>query len=46
MPTERNCAVTREECDVQFTDVFDQSNAHAGGNPITLVNRDVLAQRS
>jgi hypothetical protein len=42
----RNCTVTREERDVQFSDAFDQSNAHAGGNPITVVNRDVLAQRS
>jgi hypothetical protein len=46
VPRERNCTVTREECDVQCTDIFDQSNAHTGGNPITVVSRDVLAQRS
>lgn len=35
--------VTREEWDVQFTDIFDQINAYAAGTPINVVNPDVLA---
>ena len=35
--------VTREERDVQFTDIFDQINAYADGTPINVVNPDVLA---
>ena len=35
--------VTREEWDVQFSDIFDQVNAYAGGTPINVVNPDVLA---
>jgi D-3-phosphoglycerate dehydrogenase / 2-oxoglutarate reductase len=35
--------VTREEWDVQFSDIFDQINAYAGGTPINVVNPDVLA---
>jgi D-3-phosphoglycerate dehydrogenase len=34
--------VTREEYELQFTDIFDQIVAHAGGNPINVVNPDVL----
>lgn len=34
--------VTREEYDIQFTDIFDQINAYAGGTPINVVNPDVL----
>ena len=29
--------------DVQFSDIFDQVNAYAGGTPINVVNPDVLA---
>ena len=36
-------AVTREEWDVQFSDIFDQINAGAEGKPINVVNPDVLA---
>jgi D-3-phosphoglycerate dehydrogenase len=34
--------VTREEWEVQFSDIFDQVNAYAGGAPINVVNPDVL----
>ena len=34
--------VTREEWDVQFSDIFDQINAYAAGTPINVVNPDVL----
>jgi D-3-phosphoglycerate dehydrogenase len=34
--------VTREEYETQFTDVFDQIVAFAAGNPINVVNPDVL----
>jgi len=35
--------VTREEWDLQFTDVFDQINAHAAGAPSNVVNPQVLS---
>jgi D-3-phosphoglycerate dehydrogenase len=34
--------VTRDEWELQFTDIFDQINAYAGGSPINVVNPDVL----
>jgi D-3-phosphoglycerate dehydrogenase len=34
--------VTRDEYDLQFTDVFDQILAYAEGNPINVINPDVL----
>jgi D-3-phosphoglycerate dehydrogenase / 2-oxoglutarate reductase len=34
--------VTREEYEVQFTDIFDQIVAYAAGSPINVVNPDVL----
>jgi D-3-phosphoglycerate dehydrogenase / 2-oxoglutarate reductase len=34
--------VTREEWDVQFSDVFDQINAYSAGSPINVVNPEVL----
>src|SRR3954466_3843489 len=34
--------VTREEYELQFTDIFDQITAYAAGNPINVVNRSVL----
>jgi len=34
--------VTREEYEVQFTDIFEQIVAYAGGKPINVVNPDVL----
>jgi D-3-phosphoglycerate dehydrogenase len=38
--------VTREEYEVQFSDVFDQIVAYAAGTPINVVNPKVLAHRS
>jgi D-3-phosphoglycerate dehydrogenase / 2-oxoglutarate reductase len=35
--------VTREEWELQFADVFDQINAYADGDPIHVVNPEVLA---
>jgi D-3-phosphoglycerate dehydrogenase / 2-oxoglutarate reductase len=35
--------VTREEWDVQFSDIFDQINAYADGKPINVVNPGVFA---
>jgi D-3-phosphoglycerate dehydrogenase / 2-oxoglutarate reductase len=35
--------VTREEWDVQFSDIFDQINAYTNGTPINVVNPDVFA---
>jgi len=34
--------VTRDEWEVQFSDVFDQINAFAKGTPTNVVNHDVL----
>jgi D-3-phosphoglycerate dehydrogenase / 2-oxoglutarate reductase len=35
--------VTREEYEIQFTDIFDQVTAYAGGAPSNVVNPDVLS---
>ena len=35
--------VTREEYNLQFTDVFDQINAYGDGAPTSVVNLDVMA---
>jgi D-3-phosphoglycerate dehydrogenase len=35
--------VTREEYETQFADIFDQIIAFAAGQPINVVNPDVLA---
>jgi D-3-phosphoglycerate dehydrogenase len=37
--------VTREEYEVQFSDIFDQINAYASGTPINVVNTGVLPER-
>lgn len=34
--------VTREEYELQFTDIFDQITAFAAGRPINVVNPDVI----
>jgi D-3-phosphoglycerate dehydrogenase len=34
--------VTRDEWEVQFSDVFDQINAYAAGKPTNVVNAEVL----
>ena len=36
--------VTREEWDLQFSDIFDQINAYAAGAPINVVNPQVLSR--
>jgi D-3-phosphoglycerate dehydrogenase len=36
--------VTRDEYELQFSDIFDQIVAYAGGRPINVVNPDVLTQ--
>ena len=35
--------VTREEYEMQFIDIFDQIIAYAAGNPINVINIDVLS---
>jgi len=37
--------VSRDEYEIQFTDIFDQIIAYAAGTPINVVNPDVLAKR-
>ena len=37
--------VTRDEYELQFSDVFDQITAYAAGTPINVVNPDVLGKR-
>ncbi|HEY1934610.1 MAG TPA: D-2-hydroxyacid dehydrogenase family protein [Acetobacteraceae bacterium] len=34
--------VSRDEYNIQFTDIFDQINAYAAGTPINVVNPEVL----
>jgi D-3-phosphoglycerate dehydrogenase / 2-oxoglutarate reductase len=36
--------VTLDEWEIQFSDIFDQINAYAQGEPINVVNPEVLAQ--
>jgi D-3-phosphoglycerate dehydrogenase len=38
--------VTREEYELQFTDIFDQITAYAAGTPINVVNPAVLKDMS
>ena len=35
--------VTREDYQVQFSDIFDQITAYAAGAPVNVVNREVLS---
>jgi D-3-phosphoglycerate dehydrogenase / 2-oxoglutarate reductase len=37
--------VTRDEYQLQFTDIFDQIVAYAAGTPANVVNPDVMAKR-
>jgi D-3-phosphoglycerate dehydrogenase len=37
--------VTRDEYEIQFTDIFDQIVAYAAGAPINVVNSDVMEKR-
>jgi D-3-phosphoglycerate dehydrogenase len=34
--------VTREEYEIQFSDIFDQITAYCSGTPTNVVNPDVL----
>jgi len=34
--------VTRDEYELQFSDIFDQVTAYAAGNPINVVNPKVF----
>ena len=36
--------VSRDEYEIQFTDIFDQIVAYAAGTPINVVNPDVMEQ--
>ena len=38
--------VSREEYEIQFTDIFDQITAYAAGTPTNVVNPEVLATAS
>jgi D-3-phosphoglycerate dehydrogenase len=38
--------VTREEYELQFTDIFEQIVAYAGGKPVNVVNPGALGARS
>ena len=37
--------VTRDDYELQFSDIFDQIVSYAAGNPTNVVNPDVLAKR-
>jgi D-3-phosphoglycerate dehydrogenase len=37
--------VSRDEYEIQFTDIFDQIVAYAAGTPINVVNPDVMGKR-
>ena len=37
--------VTRDEYEIQFTDIFDQILAYAAGAPINVVNPEVIGKR-
>jgi D-3-phosphoglycerate dehydrogenase len=38
--------VTRDEYEIQFSDIFDQILAYAAGKPINVVNPEVFELRS
>jgi D-3-phosphoglycerate dehydrogenase / 2-oxoglutarate reductase len=38
--------VTRDEYEIQFTDIFNQITAYASGSPINVVNPDVLTSEA
>ena len=37
--------VTRDEYEIQFSEIFDQINAYAAGKPINVVNPEAMAHR-
>ena len=44
LPTPHLGYVTEDEFDLQFSDIFDQVNAYAAGQPIHMINPDVWRQ--
>lgn len=42
LPTPHVGFVTEDEFDLQFSDIFDQINAYAAGDPIHVINPEVL----
>jgi D-3-phosphoglycerate dehydrogenase len=38
--------VTRDEYEIQFTDIFDQITAYCAGKPINVVNPEVLDSKT
>ncbi|MBT6428840.1 MAG: D-2-hydroxyacid dehydrogenase family protein, partial [Rhodospirillaceae bacterium] len=36
--------VTRDEYEIQFSDIFDQIIAYGTGNPINVINPEVLSK--
>lgn len=42
LPTPHIGFVTEDELDLQFTDIYDQINAFASGNPINVINTELL----
>jgi len=45
VPTPHIGYVTRDEYELQFSDIFDQILAHAAGKPINVVNPEALGRR-
>ena len=44
LPTPHIGYVTEDEFDLQFTDIFEQINAYAAGDPIHMINPEVWAR--
>lgn len=42
LPTPHIGFVTEDELDLQFTDIYDQINAFASGQPINVINSELL----
>ena len=45
LPTPHIGFVTEDELDLQFTDIYDQINAFASGQPINVINSELLRAR-
>ena len=46
LPTPHVGFVTEDEFDLQFTDIFEQVRAYAGGAPVHMINPEVWDQKS
>ena len=44
LPTPHIGFVTEDELDLQFTDIYDQINAFASGNPTNVINTELLCR--